>query len=747
MDGMDEVDIRGKQMGLIENMKRAWAAFRESPSTRPSASSGLAQGAKSAKPDYAESASMRDDLWATQWRGPSDEIMMLDPILQLSGTDQFTEIYDVYREMLLKWPHARHCLRKRQNAVLARPLQIMAASDENLDAEIAEFARETISGIYEFRDDLRELLDAIWFGFAVSEIMWKTGGRGRNGQNIIVDRLMSRDPGRFRFDWDCKLMIDDNGVRQSFTAAPEDKFIVHSYNKEHEIPYGWGEARYCYWYYFFAKNGLKFWSIFTEKFASPTAVGKYPPGISDAEKQSLLNTLRAMQNDQAVRIPDNMVIELLEAQRAGSLDCYQNFIRYLELSVSKAILGGTLTSDEGQFGTRAQAEVHEASRIEYTEADCESLAGAIKSQLITPLVRFNYGFDAAIPDVTFASDDEEFLESRARTDEMLVRMGVPLSVKYFYETYKRPAPEAGDEVTAKLRIANSELPFDHSPRSGHAEFGETTEAAVADKWTKREERFIEAAVSQGKRFYFELMKQIIDMFEKSADEQSVWAIRGEMFDVDTAPLANYLVWAIFTGELNGIYEIMELAKKSGKDVERVAIYAEANKGYVFEPLEPKEAIEWFEGLLPMTKEEFEGLLWGARHRAFTVADIQSKDIIGKVQDSLTKSLISGQTFGEWKKGIRQVFENEGVTEKSDFRMKTIFQTNIHNAVVEGRDMACEELVGEGIIKSGRWQSVGDSRVRDEHQALDGQVFAWDDVSVWRKLKSYNCRCQKVPVFN
>jgi len=33
MDGMDEVDIRGKQMGLIENMKRAWAAFRE-PSLR-----------------------------------------------------------------------------------------------------------------------------------------------------------------------------------------------------------------------------------------------------------------------------------------------------------------------------------------------------------------------------------------------------------------------------------------------------------------------------------------------------------------------------------------------------------------------------------------------------------------------------------------------------------------------------------------------------------------------------------------
>jgi len=727
-------------MGIIENIKRAWAAFQEEP----------AKG----RPDLSESAPLSDDLWMAQWRGPSDEIMMIDPILRLSGTDQFTEVYDIYREMLVKWPHARHCLKKRQNAVLARPFFVTAASDEELDLEVAEFVRGTLKGIRNLRDDLRELLDAIWYGFAVSEIMWGVRNNGRNGLNglsgqsgIYIDRLMSRQQERFRFNWNNELMIDSGGTRMMYVPAPEDKFVVHSYNQEYEIPYGWGEARYCYWYYFFHKNSLKFWALFTEKFSSPTIVGKYPPGISEAEKAALLNTLKAFQNDNAIRIPDNMVVELLEAQRSGTLACYKDFVRYLELSISKAILGGTLMSDEGQFGTRAQAEVHEAGRIEYTEADCEALLGTINAQLIAPLVRFNYGGVVA-PMCEFEETNNEDLESRARTDEILIRVGLPLGKKYFYETYGRPAPEDGEEIVeGEGRITNSE--FRNEEQFAEGKKGDSER--IAREWRDQEEQFVEAAIAKGGRFYMNLMDEIRGMFERAEDETGAWAIGSGMFDVDVAPLANYLSWAIFTAELNGQQEINKLRIANSPSTRSArsgqAEFAEANDGYVFEPLPPAEAIEWFEGLLPMTRDEFDSLLRGARDYAFTVADIQSRDVIEKVQDSLTKSLSEGKTFGDWKKGIREVFEAEGVTEKSDFRMRTIFQTNIHNALVEGRDRAMGKLADQGVVKLARWQSVGDSRVRDEHQALDGQVFAWDDLSIWRKLKSYNCRCQKVPVFN
>ncbi len=694
------------------------------------------------QPELAEVAPIKNDLYMQSWIGPNDEIMMHDPLLQLSGTDSFKDYLPTYREMLIKWPHARHCLQKRKNAVLARPITITASSDDQRDVEIAEFVKTAIKGITNFKGDLKELLDAIWYGFSVDEIMW-----AYKGGQIVPVKLLNREQERFRYKVSGELMLDSTGMRSAFEIAPPDKFVVHSYNTEYEIPYGWGEARYAYWYYFFHKNALKFWALFTEKFAAPTAVGQYPPGVSKAEQDALMNTLKAIQNQQCLRIPENMKIELLEAQRTGSLDCYQSFVRYLELSVSKAILGGTLTSDEGQFGTRAQADVHEDARYEFTESDCESISGTIRDQLIDPMVRFNFGNDAGVPECSFSEEDNYDLESQARTDQMLVNMGVPLSKKYFYEFYKRPAPEDGDELVQGSGGAETRTDTDlHGLTRNFGEDGAVKrDQALAKRWREDEDKFIEAASRKGGRFYFKLMNEIRGMFEKMEDESGVWAIRGEMFDVDTAPLANYLAWALFTARLNGMAEIQKLQIENSKL--QIENFGEADEGYVFEPLEPVEAIEWFKGRVPMTKEEFEQLLWGARQQAFTVADIQSRDVIGKVQDSLTKALSDGQSFAEWKKGIRDVFEREGVTEKSDFRMRTIFQTNVHNALIEGRDQRVEGLAQAGLVKLGRWVGVGDSRERPEHRALNNQVFAWDDVSVWRKLKDYNCRCMKMPVFN
>jgi len=674
---------------------------------------------------HEEAASMKRDLYMIPWVGPSDEIMMIDPLLQLSGTDRFSDIYDVYREMLLKWPHFRHCINKRKNAILSKNLTITPANGDERSREIAEFTVHAIQGITEFRDDLRELLDAICYGFSVSELIWgiRTAKKMRG---LVIERIMSRDQRRFRFSWKNELMLDQTGTRVTFAKAPQDKFVVHSYNKEFEIPYGWGEARYAYWYYFFAKNGLKFWSLFTEKYASPTVVGKHPPGINKAEQDALLHALTALQNDQAIRIPDNIVVELLEAQRSGSLDCYQNFIRYLENSISKAILGGTLTSDEGIHGTRAQAEVHEEGRLEFTRSDCESLAGTIKSQIIAPLVRYNYG-DEDLPNCTFDDEKQENLLVRAQTDEILVKLGVPLSRKYFYETYKRTAPTENDETVEREPEAEN--------KAGVGLFAEDRSPDIGNRWREEEERYITTATDRGKKFYHNAMTEIRRMFESADDESGVWAIRPEMFEVDITPLANYLSWIIYTGMLNGMAQVERLPIKME--------FAERDK-FVFAPLPPEDAIEWFSGLLPMTREEYDYLLRQARQTAFTVADIQSRDTISKVQDSLTKTLSEGGTFAQWKAGIRDVFESAGVGDKSEFRMQTVFQTNIHNALVEGRDRMMANLAQEGVLKLGRWQSVGDSRVRDEHAALDGRVFAWDD-SIWSKLKDYNCRCMKIPV--
>ena len=707
-----------------------------------------------------------------------------DPTLEAAGTGSFSTVYDLYRDMLVKWPHLRHTIKKRKNAVVGRDLMINARSEDAKDVEVAEFCREMIQGISNFRDDLKELLDSIYFGFAVSEIMWGNGGNGKNGW--VVKGLRQRDQARFRFKLeDRALCLDVDGGRAAFAPVEPNKFIVMQYDMEHENPYGQGEGKYNYWFYWFFKNSVKFWSIFTEKFAMPTAVGKYPPGSQQTEKDKLLTAIKALQSDQGITMPDNMAVELLEAQRAGTLDCYESFIRYLELSVSKNILGATLTSDEGVHGTRAQAEVHEGSKFEVTEGDCASLAGVLQEQMIKPLVVYNFGEGVREPQVEFDLSDPEDLLQRAQTDEILVRIGVPLGKEYFYEVYGRPEPE-GEGVEEKRdqrderdkkekeegeggslkgeggslkeegekdERGKGEGKFEEgngkNGKDGNYEerFGEgEEEKRIAARWTLDEGRFVANAVSRGKKFYFDLMGWIREAVESAEEEGQVYGLNTELAEEETQALANYLTSALFTAWGNGAGEIAKFKIKNKKYTMKNGgeEFAEGEFEYVWEPLTPAEAIEYFEGLLPMTKEELEGKLLEVRRYAFIVSDIQRKDVIEKIQDRLTKALAEGRTFGDWKAGIKDIFEAEGIAPLNDFRLQTIFQTNIHRALVQGRDRMCADLERQGILQYGRWQTVGDSRVRDKHAEMNGMVMRWDDPR-WGLLEEYNCRCQKVPV--
>lgn len=52
------------------------------------------------------------------------------------------------------------------------------------------------------------------------------------------------------------------------------------------------------------------------------------------------------------------------------------------------------------------------------------------------------------------------------------------------------------------------------------------------------------------------------------------------------------------------------------------------------------------------------------------------------------------------------------------------------------------------IRRYRWRTVGDERVRDSHDAKNGQIFSWDDApaDTGHPGEDFQCRCQAEPVF-
>jgi len=72
--------------------------------------------------------------------------------------------------------------------------------------------------------------------------------------------------------------------------VPDRKFICFTYGST-DNPYGKGLGQKLWGPVWFKKHGIKFWVLFCEKFGSPTARGKYPPGTPKEDQQKLLEFL------------------------------------------------------------------------------------------------------------------------------------------------------------------------------------------------------------------------------------------------------------------------------------------------------------------------------------------------------------------------------------------------------------------------------------------------------------------------
>ncbi|MCL6630869.1 MAG: DUF935 domain-containing protein, partial [Armatimonadetes bacterium] len=136
---------------------------------------------------------------------------------------------------------------------------------------------------------------------------------------------------------------------------------------------------------------LRFWNIYLEKFGMPTAKGAYRRGMPKNQQDELLRVLDKIQQETAIVVPEDVTVELLEAHRGGEAG-YLAAIDFHNKQIAKAILGQTLTSDEGtRVGSLALAKVHLdvlGFYIEKLRRDLEETV--MREQVIRRLVDLNF---------------------------------------------------------------------------------------------------------------------------------------------------------------------------------------------------------------------------------------------------------------------------------------------------------------------------------------------------------------------
>lgn len=333
-------------------------------------------------------------------------------------------------------------LQQRRRAVISHNWSVVPGDEDDPRAvEAAERFSDTIDRLGWDRITDR-MLFAIYHGIAIAEVIWEA----RDGL-FDIGQLRVRHARRFRFDAENRLRLLTTTSSQG-EPLPDRKFWTFTIGgSDDDERYGRGLAEWLYWPTLFKRNGIRFWNIFLDKFGSPTAIGKFRRGTSQADQHKLLATLQALATDSGIVVPEGMVIELLEAARSGTAD-YDKIVGLMNEAIAKVVLSQTMTTQDGS--SLSQAQVHAGVKLEVVKADSDLLSDSFNGSVARWWTDYNYGPDVAGPRLVRAIEEEADTKAQAETDAVLDRLGWVRTEESFRDVYgdgyerKKPVTGAGD---------------------------------------------------------------------------------------------------------------------------------------------------------------------------------------------------------------------------------------------------------------------------------------------------------------
>lgn len=408
-----------------------------------------------AEPNY---ASVRTPWWPSTGALTAEK---LAGILAAVDSNDALEYLTLAEEMEEKDMHYASVLHTRKLAVVKLGVCVEAPTEDAADIEIADFVSQCLKS-RKVKSMLMDLMDALGKGYSVTEIMWN-----RNGKQWVPAEYKHRDPRFFMFDrytGEELRLRDLEGTIDGLPLAPY-KFIQHRPHIKTGLPIRGGLARLAVVGFMGKSYGIKDWLAFAEVFGMPIRVGKYDPAATAEQKLALLRAVAQIGSDAAATIPSTMEIEFIEAAKAGGGDkLFQVLCDWFDSQVSKAVLGQTMTADNGS--SLSQAQVHNDVREDIRDSDAEQLAATIQEQLVRPLVDLNFGprEEHLYPCVKIEHSEPEDLKTFSEAVAPLIDRGLPVEVSTVLDKFGLPEPEEGAQLLTPAVKASPG--FGGAPRPG-----------------------------------------------------------------------------------------------------------------------------------------------------------------------------------------------------------------------------------------------------------------------------------------
>ncbi len=324
-------------------------------------------------------------------------------------------LYDIYDDAMLD-EHLIGAVRNRKMKILASPFKVVD-KDGIQNHDLTMLLRS-----WWFRKFINLSLDSRFYGHSLIQF----GDIIRQGKLRFDDvTLVPRRHVCPEYHVLLREISDDPAKGIDYTKPPYSLWSIPVC----ETPYSLGELNSVAKETISKRHVLQYWDQFAEMFGMPIRVAKTASrDKKDIDKLEAI--MESMGSASYAVFPEGTEIEFIEADRGDAYKVYDMRVQRANTEISKAILGQTMTMDDGS--SKSQAVVHENVSEEIAQDDMSFIYYVVNDQLIPFLNMHGFGFNEHL----FEWDDTyEYTQDEIRQVETMLLTHYDIDPQYFIDRY------------------------------------------------------------------------------------------------------------------------------------------------------------------------------------------------------------------------------------------------------------------------------------------------------------------------
>ena len=333
---------------------------------------------------------------------------------------------------------------KRADALLNTPLFFSSDGKENEQLNRLLSCPDMLSLI-------RDIHASLFYGFSLIQIKDIHFNASMEQFNIIYD-LIPRKHVHPEKDFQC-ISIEQSSCAKDFlyTQPPLSDYMIFAGS-----PTDKGLFFKAAQYVIYKRGAFGDWAQFTECFGMPFREMTYDE-FDEATRIKMEALLKDWGAFGYMLHPKGSELTLHQASNASNAPFF-DLIQACDASISKTILGNTLTTEQGSIGSQALGSVHLQVEEQKYLFDRSFVLSILNTQFKPILSRF--GFNVKGGNIYFENPPKDI--NRLLTKWQIIQgisMRTPISDDYIYEEFDIPKPDNYEQLKKQLETIN-QLPAD-----------------------------------------------------------------------------------------------------------------------------------------------------------------------------------------------------------------------------------------------------------------------------------------------